>query len=1014
MSFIVPAVIALLSIILPGFFLALALLRKTKLNMFEIAAIGFMFGLAFPPTLTWLESYLMGYIPFFSFSVTLYEMNVILLTLIGIGLSAQQGVLDFSFIGGAPSPMAASESHEVQRARLAEVRERVRELKIDTSLVKEHQDQEHQFHQRHAEEEHKAAQLHPDELEKLRSIHAREEADLIAQHEREERELLGEIQPQKGMNWVWAALLFLMLFTFATRMLSIGIAPRFFEFDPYFDMQSTEFLLSHGYQWLYDRSAWPTAINGTPHRIEPIVPYIEAYWYELSNPPATQIDQTLLSTVSGVYPPVAAALLVFIVFMFLYHTYGEKPAIIGAALATAMPALITTFIAGEQLLEPWGIFSMFFFYTAFLLAVQNQKEPRFAILAGLAFAASFLGAHYYSVISGVFAIYIALQGTIDVLRKRSNKDFYRMNLIIIAIITFFYALFNPYNTVLTNKIPSVLGIPVIVSFPALSLLFVFILERVPLEIHKRGIIKLPGLNLNLYLAWLAVLGVIALVLIFATPLGKPFKGYLELSTRYTTPSIPLFMTVQEFEPTGFNFNFGPAGFGIIGASFFGVNVLVWFVLIVFTILSALAIYNRDSKGSILSISAVWPLAIAGMIEIKYLPHFGVGYIIAFSIIIGELLLAIKKSDGDLARKIILGFAVAVVLLESTVFVNIASAAGASCQAISQQGNAIGFDIFCNTIPQEWLNAMSWLKQNVGPLSPRVLSWWDYGDWINWFGNSNAVLRGDNSIAQLDYATAARFVLGPNNGFGPANLANFSDRVANAKYVLFDDQITAKWQALNFLACVYVNQTSKEFAESEANGTSSPYVLGTSRCETSHAPAYLLVPVDTNNINNYCQFASQNIKTTALKTALLANNQISNQTFCAPLNLSSGSEPVRMLDSNGSKTNVLLIPTQQFFAGINRLGGGQQFLTFIALYLPNGPNNTITNAPTQFYNSNYYRGFYLGSLPGFRIVYPSDFTGVNFVNDSHPVVIYQINNYTGPQPTLTPKPPWVVNNFTMPG
>ncbi len=56
----------------------------------------------------------------------------------------------------------------------------------------------------------------------------------------------------------------LMLITFATRMLSIGITPKFFEFDPYFDMQSTEFLLIHGYQWLYDHSAWPTAAMGTP------------------------------------------------------------------------------------------------------------------------------------------------------------------------------------------------------------------------------------------------------------------------------------------------------------------------------------------------------------------------------------------------------------------------------------------------------------------------------------------------------------------------------------------------------------------------------------------------------------------------------------------------------------------------------------------------------------------------------------------------------------------------------
>ena len=46
-----------------------------------------------------------------------------------------------------------------------------------------------------------------------------------------------------------------------------------------------------------------------------------------------------------------------------------------------MPALITTFIAGEQLLEPWGIFAMCFFYATYLLAVNNPKEYRYTILA---------------------------------------------------------------------------------------------------------------------------------------------------------------------------------------------------------------------------------------------------------------------------------------------------------------------------------------------------------------------------------------------------------------------------------------------------------------------------------------------------------------------------------------------------------------------------------------------------------------------------------------------------------
>lgn len=1014
MSALLAAIIAFLSIIIPGFFLAFALLKKTKLNMFEIVMIGFMFGLIFPPTLTWLESYLMAYVHAFSFSSTLYEANVLLLTIIGIVLSIQQGILNLGFLSGASEKAIASEASKNYRDRITELRSKIASLNIETELVRKHQREEEELARRHGEERNRARGLPQEERAKLEVMHAEEEKKLTEAHEREERMLLSSKRGGVfGISPIWLILTFLILFTFATRMLSIGTAPHFFEFDPYFDMQSTEFILTHGYQWLYDHSAWPTAINGTAHRIEPIVPYLEAYWYQISDPPADQISTTLLSDVGSFYPPIVAALLVFVVFMFLYHIYGEYPAIIGAALATAMPALITTFIAGEQLVEPWGIFAMFFFYATYVLAVQNPKETRFAILAGIAFSASFLGAHYYTVIAGVFAIYIVFQGVVDTFKRKNLKDFYKMNAIIIGIITLFFIVFDPYNTVLTNKIPGVFGVPVIIAFPLLALIIVALFEYGPVLANKYKLIK-GAASIQLQAVWLVALGVIAFLLIYFTPIGNSVKGYLSLSSHFTTPSIPLFMTVQEYAPTGFNFNFGASGFGPIGASLFGVNAIVWFVLILFTILALLSVYKKDDKGSILALAAIWPLAVAGMIEVKYLPHFGVGYILAFCIIIGELLMMAKgkEKEREIAWKVILGFGVLIVLLESTIFVDLFSATGATCSNISSQGNSIGFDMYCNTVSSEWLSALVWMKQNIGPMAPRVLSWWDYGDWINWFGNSNAVLRGDNSIAKLDYATAARFVLGSKDGYGPSNLANFSNDVAYSKYVLFDDQLTAKWQALDFLACVDVNETSRAFAISQANGTSSPYALGTSQCELSHAPAYIMVPLTTSSVTSYCQFA--NSKVSAIKTLLLANNVFSNQTYCTPSNFTSGYvSSVRLLDSNGNETNILLIPTTQFFAGVTTLGG-THFASFVALYLPNGPNDTVTNAPTQFYNSNYYRGFYLGSLPGFSLAYPSSFNGINYVNFTAPVVMYQLNNYTGPNPYVTPKPAWVQNNFTMPG
>src|SRR5271155_512209 len=96
MSLIIALIIGTLSIIVPGFFLALALLKKTDMPMFEIAVIGFIFGMIFPPTMIWMESYLIPYLHIFTFSNNLYNINVIVLTLIGIALSIQQGAISKS------------------------------------------------------------------------------------------------------------------------------------------------------------------------------------------------------------------------------------------------------------------------------------------------------------------------------------------------------------------------------------------------------------------------------------------------------------------------------------------------------------------------------------------------------------------------------------------------------------------------------------------------------------------------------------------------------------------------------------------------------------------------------------------------------------------------------------------------------------------------------------------------------------------------------------------------------
>ncbi len=1107
LGLIAAIVIAFFSMFIPGILLALGLLRRTELHMFEIVVIGFIFGLIAPATLTWLEGYLITYVHAFTFSLWLFELNALALTIVGIVLCYFEGV--FSDLMPYIAGKSASSKSDGTSASLEELRHRLSKFSHGKDIVHKHVQEYNDLRSRHNSETSSASKLSDDERSKITALHRETEENLHQSQLREERLLLQDFEGQakhraasssqyKPPWWVWALLLVLMLVTFYTRMQSIVIAPKFFEFDPYFDMIDAHYILTYGKQLLLDPSAWPVVAAGTNHRLQPLVPYIESYWYSLVN--ALQyhhiaFSTNLMSYVGSIYPPITAALLVFVIFLLLYHEYDERIGLIGASLTAMMPVLFTTFVAGEQLVEPWGIFSLFFFFATYMLAIRNMKDKRLAILAGIAFSSTFLGAHYYTVTAGVLVLYIIIQGVLDIARNESLKDFYKMNIIVLATIIIFYALYAPYQATLQSNLSSILGIPIVISGPLLALAFIAFLDFIPKLLAKRKII-IKEVNLRANLEFMAAVTIILILAILFTPLGKPIKSYVNLSARFTTASKPLFMTVQEYIPTGLIYDFGSQGFGAIGVGLFNIPYLVWIICAMGLGLLCISIIYRRSKTGVLYIAAAVPLMAAGFLEVKYLPHFGAAYIMLFGIILGEILYLaesnfkliksasntdetkarysmnvynehplaaqsvlliglyfifglffavlaliyiiiyrylIKKSKDKYNQWLVV-LCIALILFSLTSqmllygentalvesilaqFTYLANPSNA-CTILSNNGNQIGYNIYCNTIPTYWLNSMSWIRANVGPNAPRVLAWWDYGDWINWFGNSNAVLRGDNSVASEDYAVAAQYVLGPKYNTTPSTLASYMNG-NQTKYVLFDQDLISKWGALDFLGCININATSMAYAvaQGQSQNPPVPFLLGSSQCELSHDPEFALVPysafVQTANtsqqsISNYCSIS--NTKGTYVRSFLLIGSSLENSSVCVST-VPNINGVLSIYSTNGTKLNAVLQSTE--YQGVEDIPGSGPYIEFIVIYLP-GANGTVANAPSDFYNSNYYRGFFLGNLPGFKEVYPSNATGINFVNGTYPIRIYEVNNYTGGLPLVPQKAPWIHNNDTMP-
>jgi hypothetical protein len=319
---------------------------------------------------------------------------------------------------------------------------------------------------------------------------------------------------------------------------------------------------------------------------------------------------------------------------------------------------------------------------------------------------------------------------------------------------------------------------------------------------------------------------------------------------------------------------------------------------------------------------------------------------------------VEKKKMNAWTKILLG--IALILVAAQVIPLTYDALQTNCS------NQISFYLYCNSIPSYWMNAMNWISANLGsnsiPHSNTILAWWDYGDWINWFGHANAVLRGDNQVAPLDYQTAYMFV-----NANETQLASFMKSV-NAKYLLFSSDDLQKWGAFNYLSCIQQNETT--LAEP----------VGTSPCELANQPTYLLYPNTLNVITDYCNFGTTANTTFSYIRALSGSG---NTQYC--LQVYQGQLDGRIYNTTGTELSYLnLIPISQ--ENIS----GNLYNIDVLLYQP--INSTTCAYPSglsipKFYYSNYYKLFLEGCTDNlFTQVYPAN-GAVGSVR------IWALNNFT---------------------
>ncbi len=813
------------------------------------------------------------------------------------------------------------------------------------------------------------------------------------------------------------ALVIILLFGFYLRI-AFSFITNYFEFDPYYYTFLTEMLVKNGAIPLSsDISYFPlTKFHHEPAMMQ----YLTGSWYLLYNFfTGSGFNKEALILVTNIYPPLMGAFLSILAFWFLRTQYNELAGIAGALFFASMPTLLQKFVAGVAELQPWGIFSALFIFTAFCLALR-YKEKQFTALAVLAVLVAVLGAVQSLWPIGVMAVFFVIQSFVN---YYAGHDELKLAIIAVAfsasvligtmlynlytdagVFTFpigvfvaifscvpalvFYALSRSSRLASKSRRSIVLAIlvvgaiasllPVLPSGQSISSVASSFIDVTAAFAHYAGplsrtIAEETPTNPAVLASVFGVIGpVVLLALAVMLAIGGIeallLKREHKLAGAFLLGSIAIVLFRSEI--ARFSIAFGQStGLNILATlgKLLAANELFAFLIVSLAAAIIAFIYTDEAsrnETSLLTVLVVYPVAYIGLNKVKFLVHLGVALAVGGGVLIGEIVQRAKfiheyfsvGEKVDVPLKWTTGFAVVLLLILGSiqVFGFSDKSPGAFNTVVAVSGGRIS---------QDWLDAMSWLRNNTNFHDAsiqanckqrfghdcRVISWWDYGHWTAFLGETKTVLDPGNSFEFLDQGVAYGFV---------DNETAFrkSMEYHNASHVLVDFQLIEKWGAL-----VFLSGTCKKTAD-DSN------VVRVATCPDKRAienwqggagqSTYELDHYFENlNVQGECPFAPNMV----LVGSNLGTAYCLSQTEMVPLDrsglrtdLARSFQAINLRErvENVSVDMNYLIPTsQQSFVNVN-------------------PDLRVAGRVSSLINSTFVRLYVFENLPGFKLAYRS--------------------------------------------
>ncbi len=818
------------------------------------------------------------------------------------------------------------------------------------------------------------------------------------------------------------AILLLLLIISSWNLRIFSFSPIYYEFDPYFYLDGVKYLLNYGQIPKYDDSAW-NPYNVSTHRNPPFYHYNIGSLYYLMY--GNVIDDIRLAAVANLFPPINAILMIFSFYLVaLIITNNRLLSIAFAYFVSMIPIFILKFQAGVFEYQPFNFFIFSILIASLALALKTKDNIAYVLLT-LSYISAITGA---VALPAIIIIFLISLGLAYIKYEKDVQDIlmYLSIASIAGIFLFIYSeslsrlLFglSPAALYISSKLRKDININQNIVLLAILLFFVLSiilfkdtilyamqynnpLERTIAEQNPAG----ATLEDNF-----GKLG------IAPDRLGKdPYSTILKLliSIFFYIPSAIL-----------------NAMFSIIFKILSSFMVIEWidketsiaYGILFFALLFYLSdiykfVKNRIEFNDAFIISVPMLLFTIGLLKAKFEIYFTFGYLFillyfiskilslhkSIPIVLSVLLFIFTGYSGVstidtmsllLRSNFVTPISQNIELLNETLktfcnqypsFNNICenitittqySRIACQLDLILNRRSDIIYNILystsCNHIPIEWYSPMMFIRDQTEP-DAIITSWWDYGHWINYWGNRRATIRNDHSVLSMILDVAYSYIIG-----NESQLRETLDKYGS-KYALFDREIIlggdvifgGKFYALNYLACAKIKQVNESFP------------MFSSRCEADNTWEIVILSDERCFINNKIGRVGYRLEykgyTGALSPERIRSYCVVNNDGVLDLNRIENRFVLELINNYPIRHVLYDINTLRLHKGIPILINQNALLILYtedrAWFDDGNWVDGYKDATKRFYNSTIYRAYVLEKLDGFDLVFNNGYVKI---------------------------------------